>query len=188
MNNKDDREIELAIALGAYEDYKGCYLIRKSDKEYTLFIPDSREKAPSKILSEPLYKGCNLKVIGGRNLYTTESMFRECQAESLDLSSFNTSSVTVMDRMFENCKARCIDFSSFDTSKVEYMNSMFCDCKAESLDLSSFNTSKVVCMSYMFTRCEAKSIDLSSFDTSNVEDMDGMFAYCRSNILISDRF
>ena len=72
-----------------------------------------------------------LKVIGGSGLTSTYNMFYKCKAQSLDLSSFNTSNVEDMRHMFRECKAQSLDLSSFDTSKVIDMDEMFRDCKAQ---------------------------------------------------------
>ena len=57
-------------------------------------------------------------------------MFYGCKAKLLNLSSFNTSNVTDMNRMFAECKAKSIDLSSFDASNVIYMNYMFAECQS----------------------------------------------------------
>ena len=121
-----------------------------------------------------------LKVIGGKGLATTCGIFYGCRAQSLDLSSFNTSNVTDMRGMFKFCRTQSLDLTSFNTSNVECMYGMFNDCKAHSIDLSSFNTSNVIDMTGMFVRCEAQSLDLSSFNTSNVTTMNRMFWDCRA--------
>ena len=113
-----------------------------------------------------------------------ESMFRGCSSlTSLDLSSFDTTSVTGMPYMFEGCSSLvALDLSSFDTSSVEYMWDMFSGCSSlAALDLSSFDTSSVTDMLSMFEGCSSLgSIDLSSFDTSSVTRMSYMFKGCSS--------
>jgi len=61
---------------------------------------------------------------------------------SLDLSSFDTSSVTNMSYMFTNASGlTTLDLSSFDTSSVTNMRSMFTGASGlTSLDLSNWNT------------------------------------------------
>ena len=110
-------------------------------------------------------------------------MFLSSAATSIDLSSFDTSKVTDMSWMFSSSKATSIDLSSFDTSNVTNMNSMFSGSKATSLDLSSFNTSNVTNMYSMFSSSPATTLDLSSFDTSNVKYMGYMFAYSATTSL-----
>ena len=102
---------------------------------------------------------------------------------SLDLSGFDTSSVTDMRQMFDSCSSlTSLDLSGFDTSLVENMNNMFYNCSSlTELDLSNFDTSSVTNMSYMFEGCSSlTSLDLSSFDTFSVTDMSGMFTRCFS--------
>ena len=107
------------------------------------------------------------------------------------LSYLNTSAVTNMSWMFENCRClESIDLSSFDTSTVTSMRGMFAleypigegeSVALRSLNLRSFDTSQVCDMAYMFSGCKQfSSLDLNHFDTSNVTDMTGMFAGCYS--------
>ena len=111
-----------------------------------------------------------------------QEMFSGCNAlTSLDLSSFDTSKVTIMSNMFSSCNAlTSLDLSNFDTSKVTIMSGMFYECNAlTSLDVSSFNTSNVTYMSSMFKNCsQLTSLDLSNFDTSNVTVIHSMFYNC----------
>ena len=112
-------------------------------------------------------------------------MFYGCSSlKSLDLSSFNTSSVTSMRGMFLYDNAlTSINLSSFDTSKVTNMGDMFeyCD-NLTVLDLSSFDTSNVKIMYYMFNRNKnLKTIYVSDkWDISNVSESAGMFTGCTS--------
>ncbi|QPS70306.1 BspA family leucine-rich repeat surface protein [Lactococcus garvieae] len=101
---------------------------------------------------------------------------------SLDLSSFDTSSVTNMHGMFGVTAFKSLDLSSFETSSVEDMSFMFYEARnLNSLDLSSFVTSSVEDMSLMFAMTESLTdINLSSFDTSSVRNMEGMFAGAES--------
>ena len=66
-------------------------------------------------------------------------LFRNCTAESIDLSDFDTSSVNNMKDMFYRCSnLTSLNVSSFDTSNVTNMDYML-DCpKLETLDISSF--------------------------------------------------
>ena len=110
-------------------------------------------------------------------------MFSGCSSlASLDLSSFDTSSVTSMSSMFYNCSSlSSLDVSSFDTSKVTNMSGMFGNCPIQTLELSSFETSQVTNASSMFSGCSSlKSLDLSGFATPKVADMSSMFDGCTS--------
>ncbi len=103
---------------------------------------------------------------------TMESMFFESiSLEYIDFSNINTSSTTTMESMFYGCiSLKSIDLSNFDTSSVTHMGSMFYNCDSlKSLNLSNFNISSVLYMGAMFSDCSSlKSIDLSSFGTSLV--------------------
>ena len=95
--------------------------------------------------------------------------------------------------LFYNCdNLKTIDLSGFDTSSVTSMDSMFCLCSAlTSLDLSGFDTSKVTDMSAMFNGCSGlTSLDLSGLDTSSVTDMHCMFECCSklTTIYVSSAF
>ncbi len=118
------------------------------------------------------------------NVTDMSYMFRDCSSlESLDVSGFDTSNVTDMRFMFEGCSSlESLDVSGFDTSNVTNMSVMFEDCSSlESLDLSGFDTSNVTDMSDMFFGCGSlESLDVSGFDTSNVLFMIAMFEGCNS--------
>ena len=107
-------------------------------------------------------------------------LFNECAAlEKIDLTHFNTSSVTNMYGLFDGCKSlTTLDLKSFNTSEVNNMGRMFSGCQAlTQLDLQNFNTANVTYMSYMFSGCAAlESLDLSHFNTTNVVEMTRMFS------------
>ena len=149
--------------------------------------------------------------INDKPLVSTEYMFLDVSASSVDFSTYNMDNVVYMQNMFFQARIPTIDVSSFnlsekidlsylfngtyyinsiigldklDTSKATNMSEMFNGCNAKILDLSNFNTSKVTNMSAMFKGCSAKIIDLSSFDTRNVTNMSSMFSYVPNTVLI----
>ena len=106
---------------------------------------------------------------------------------SIDVSSFNTSSVTTagnqegMYGMFMQCKnLQSLDLSSFNTQNVKIFNYMFGYCESiEELDLSSFDTSSAVDCRYMFNGCYSlQTLDISNFDLSNCPNNESMIARC----------
>ena len=101
---------------------------------------------------------------------------------SINLSSWDTSKVTTMERMFHTCeKLTSLDVSSFDTSNVTNMSCMFSDCsKLTELDLSAFNTEQVIDMFAIFIRCYTlKKIYVSErWTTSSVSESESMFTNC----------
>ena len=111
-------------------------------------------------------------------------LFFSCKSLiSVNLSGLNTSLVTNITEIFSNCTSLTeIDLSSFNTSKVTSMVKSFLGCKKLiSVNLSSFDTSKVTDMNYMFAVCENLiSLDLSNFETQKLKDVRYMFNECKS--------
>ena len=109
-------------------------------------------------------------------------MFSGCSSlSSLDLSSFDTSSVTDMSSMFYGCsKLASLDLSGFGTTAPADSAYMFSGCA--SLEAVSFSDSERLRISRaesMFSDCsKLSSLDLSSLDTSSVTDMSSMFSGC----------
>ena len=117
-------------------------------------------------------------------------MFYHCEKlESIDLSSFDTTSVTLMSWMFFHCYLikKIIIPETFNTSNVESMYSMFSHCKSLiSLNLSSFDTTKVTEMSYMFNTCiNLKYLDISHFSPVNITTIVAMFNNMQSLIYLN---
>ena len=126
---------------------------------------------------------------GTNRLKGARLMFQGCaQLTAVDLSGFNTSSVTNMDSMFGDCSSlTTLDLSNFNTSSVTDMDGMFDGCSSlTTLNLSSFNTSSVKSMDSMFRRCSSlTTLNLSNFNTSNVERMYRMFSYSLTTLDLS---
>ena len=163
-------DFELGFKANGYYSYVG--------NEREVYIP-SDLKLNGKILTDAshLFNGSFVEkvVLLDNEITNMNSMFKDSQAISLDLSSFDTSNVTNMRYMFSDSHYETLNVNNFNTENVKNMYAMFQRVKSKSLDLISFNTSNVVNMSYMFYQSESKSINLSSFDTSNVEVMENMF-------------
>ena len=115
---------------------------------------------------------------------TTRSMFYNCYSlTSLNLSSFDTSSVHDMSFMFYECNSlTSLDINHFNTSSVEKMNTLFYGCYSlHYLNISNFDTSLVINMAYFFYNCTSlTSLDLLNFDTSKTTSMNNMFYSCNS--------
>ena len=95
--------------------------------------------------------------------------------------------------MFSGCSAlTTLNLSNFDTQSVTNMTGMFSDCRAlTTLDVSNFNTQNVTDMSFMFFNCSAiTTLDIAKFDTKNVTDMSFMFCSdpALTTIYASDKF
>lgn len=100
----------------------------------------------------------------------------------IDISDWDTSSVTNMKAMFAWCqKLQSLDdLETLDTSNVKNMSGMFQGCMGLSqIKFKHFNTENVENMDYMFADCSnAEIADLSNLDTSNLKSMYGIFRYC----------
>ena len=79
-----------------------------------------------------------------------------------------------------------LNLSNFETSKVTNMEKMFANCYSiNSLNLINFNTSEVTTMSNMFANCfNLISLNLSNFNT-HIADITKMFYNC-SNLVYID--
>ncbi len=104
--------------------------------------------------------------INGKPIVDMRQLFEYSQAESIDLSSFNTYHVTNMASMFSDSEVKNLDLRSFNTSNVTDMSGMFSNCYAETIDVSSFDISNVTYMTDMFSWVNLEELDLSSFDFS----------------------
>ena len=128
-----------------------------------------------------------------RKVTTTEGMLQGTPITSLDLSAWNTDSLTNMQCMFENCtKLTSLNLSGWNTSNVTDMSGLFGhDQQLTNLRFDGWNTGNVRLMGHMFEYCtKLTSLDLSGWDTSNVTDMSGLFDNCTSlaGLKLGDRW
>ena len=134
-----------------------------------------------------MFWGCNslTSITFGQNFSTAKvydmwCMFGNCyKLASIDLSGFDTSSVTYFHETFKNCKSlTTLDVTGFDTTNATDMQGMFDGCSGlTSIDVSSFDTANVTNMHEMFNNCTGlTTLDLSNFNTAGVTDMYGMFS------------
>lgn len=112
-------------------DAKGCLAIAPLEGQESGELANWGETPPW----HDTYRGLitSAETVGAVTSLTTRGMFYGCSSlASLDLSSFDTSSVTDMHDMFYGCSSLAsLDLSSFDTSKVGYgkMVNMFSGCE-----------------------------------------------------------
>ncbi|MDF7639454.1 BspA family leucine-rich repeat surface protein [Lactobacillus sp. ESL0791] len=115
------------------------------------------------------------------------NMFQTTRLTSLNVSNFDTHSVTDMSYMFNNIGSSITTLTlaksvnSWDTSKVVNMNNMFSSTYfsvigSGGLNLDSWDTSSVTDMSGMFqSMYNLTSVDLDKWNISKVTTMNSMF-------------
>lgn len=188
-NAVDDTEMDVAADTAGSSVASGTYLNTQwdIDADGKLTVTGTGEFAETGNMSRvPWYaykeqiKSAKIKVTG---MSDASYMFFDCGSlTELDLSEFDTSSVTNMRSMFSNCDSLTeLDLSKFGTSNVTDMSGMFFNCyKLTALDLSKFDTSNVTDMGSMFSGCESlTALELSEFNTSKVTNMGSMFKDCK---------
>ena len=116
-------------------------------------------------------------------------MFASCSnLQSLDVSNFDTSNVTMMSVMFGtvtmNGEIMSITeikgLENFKTNKVTDMGGMFANCiKLKDIDISNFDTENLKGAEFMFLNCRnITKLNLKNFRTDNAVYIDGLFAGC----------
>ena len=168
--------LENAQIIGSTYSYKPKYIYLNDDRTTNLYQSDklNLEKEGENIIT----------MEWDSNPKSTVGMFKSCSSIiSIDLSNFDSSSITSMNNMFADCKSLVsINFSNFNTNKVKTMSNIFKNCfSLISLDLTSFTTDKANTMENMFNGCYSlQYLDISSFVTSSVANMNSMFKSCNS--------
>lgn len=114
---------------------------------------------------------------------TIGCMFTNCASlTTLDLSAWDTRSLTDMNQAFQNCTSLTkLNVSGWDVSKVTNMTLAFAEDRTlSSLDLSTWNTSNLTDASNMFFGCSSLTTigDLSGWDTSKLTKASRMFFGC----------
>ena len=167
-NYKENEEIKNLIETNKMELYINGI---KQNIINKFFKPDKEGEYKIKIIFHKKIKDCSY-------------MFSWCDnIISIDLSSFDSSSVTKMKYMFGRCHyLEEIILNNLNTENVTDMSYMFNKCSSlKEIDLpKSFKTNKVENMEFMFHYCqELKKINFSpSFQTNNVTNMKVMFGKC----------
>ena len=152
------------------------------------FINDTNVEIDSQYSINVISTNDIIKLSWNQNIDDCSFMFQHLHnIISVDLSDFESSSVTNMEGMFDHCyNLKYINFSDFTTSEVTNMRNMFADCdQLESLNLSNFKTNKVEFMNQMFSHChQLKYLDFRNINISSMTDLNYMFQHCTSLIYI----
>merc|ERR1719506_2574000 len=106
-------------------------------------------------------------------------MFQNAEAFNGDLSKWDVSSATDMNRMFNRAAAFNGDLSKWDVSSVKNMHGMFWGAPFGG-DISKWDVSSVTDMSFMFSTAESFNGDISKWDVSSVTAMLRMFSHAKS--------
>lgn len=118
-----------------------------------------------------------------RKVTTTESMLRGTPIARLDLSAWNTDSLTNMRYMFAGCAGLArLNMDGWNTSNVTSMENLFShDQKLTDLGVDGWDTGNVRLMGHMFEYCtKLSTLDLTGWNTANVTDMYSLFDNCTS--------
>ena len=192
QKNRIDKVNDIKAVMGATKRIKlrdGFAIYTEKDGITVVHIPDQMEQAGfehSEEWIQFIHSHRSIKVTGGNSLKSTREMFANCTADFIDLSSFNTCSVTDMEGMFCSCRAKIIKLDNLDTHNVLDMSNMFKMCEASTLDLTSFNTRNVQYMGRMFYYFQGVLIDLDSFVIRNVIEKREIFFACKARVYATD--
>ncbi len=122
------------------------------------------------------YDGIDVTSWDTSSVTNMNGMFVSNSAFNQDIGNWNTSSVTDMSYMFSNSSAFNQDIGGWNVSNVTNMNGMFVSNSAFNQDIGNWNTSSVTNMSYMFVSNSAFNQDIGNWNTSSVTDMSYMFS------------
>ena len=177
------------------------HIVKNNNPTPTLMVLNGEEKDPEDLKRTSSGKYLySYKFLLDENIaeiiFDSDSKFVDCSslfADNsyllyIDLTDFDTSSVTNMKNMFSKCTSlTSIEFGNFITSEVTSMDNMFISCSSiEYLVLTSFRTEKLTSAMSMFKSCSSLvSVDISTFDVSHVKNMASMFESCTSLISLT---
>ena len=165
------------------KDYHDNMIVVKSFDELRKIIEDRYDKLGAGTKQDPIdFNDIDVSNIDSFCDNDDNGLFEKTKFKYIDISDWDTSSVTNMLSMFYKCnELKSVgDISYWDVSNVTNMAYMFTGCTNLNQDISRWSVSLVTDMSYMFFGCEKFNQDISNWDVSKVADMCGMFKSCRS--------
>jgi surface protein len=111
--------------------------------------------------------------ISTTSLYRT---FRDCPSlTTIDLNSWDVSSVTNMSQFFFRCTNFIQGIGSWDTGSVNDMSLMFDNASSFNEYIGGWDTGSVNDMTSMFQSASSFNQNIGSWDVSNVTNMNAMF-------------
>jgi len=135
------------MIMKSINEYISEKLIIKKNANVHSYFPQTRDELAECIKDHLNNGNSDLTDIDVSNVKSFNSIFRRMsrpgyrEFNEIDVTGWNTSSVTDMSRMFFNCfkleKIKGIE--DWDVSNVESMRSMFYNCHKLQLDISSWN-------------------------------------------------
>jgi surface protein len=153
---------------------KPMYLDKfKNSKEYdfiNIYIENNDTLVFRNCVNDPNF----LKNMGLTDLSKMFEKVDFTQFPELDISKWDTSSVTDMSYMFNEAK-NIPDISGWDVRSVTDMKGMFEDANTFNRDISGWNTSNVTDMSYMFFNVPSFNQPIGKWNVRSVTDMSYMF-------------
>ena len=140
------------------------------------------------IKSTPASEGINTNAykyyyIGRREVVGNGGRFTNKYLHSLDLSNWDTQSLSDASYMFKGCSSlQSIDVSNWNTQVLKDGFAMFSGCSAlQTIDVSNWDTQSLSSTNYMFENCTSlHSIDVSKWDTKALANAANMFENCFS--------
>lgn len=131
----------------------------------------------------------HIKIIGGKNIKSLDSMFSYCKLRSVDLSELSAKSLYSMEMVFTDAEIDTVNLANIDTQNVTNMQGMFTGATILNIDLSKLNTENVTNFDAMFRSAHINDeIDVSSFNTSNAMQMEQMFKFVQQDKLDLSNF
>ena len=104
-----------------------------------------------------------------------ERIFFGASTFNQDISKWDVSKVTNMSWMFKGATSFNQDIGDWDVSNVTTMEEMFEDASTFNKDIGNWNVSKVTDMSDMFRKATSFNQDIGDWDVSKVERFERMF-------------
>lgn len=179
--------------LNTYCEHK-IYIISKTKSHHIMLIPSNVTHVyceTTSCIPNTYEYLANLKGIiqaaGGWGLVTTELLFHNSSANTIDLSEANLSNVVDASLMFSYSDSEIIRLPKETMNTLYCTTSMFANSCVNNLDLSHMNFSNVTDMRDMFYGTTIKLLDMTGvIITSNANTKD-MFDYCEAKLVTQDR-
>ena len=179
----------LAEKLIINKDYQEAKIVVKSFVELKKIIDDRYVKLGVGTEQDPIDFN-DIDVSNIDSFFDNKGIFEGTKFKYIDISDWDVSEVTDMNRMFYMCKAlkSVGNISGWDVFSVTDMSYMFYGCTYFNQNISSWDVSNVIGVSYMFGWCESFNQDLSNWNVSKVRYHGGAFTGCSIKMKYQPKF